>query len=124
MRERKILIADDESEIRTMVNRMLGREYLILEASNGSEAARIARLHKPSLILMDIMMPDMDGYSSCSVIKNDPETKDIPVIILTGIEHELNVKLSEEMGADGYVTKPFSLEELLETVDRFLNRST
>ncbi len=123
MRESKVLIADDEPEIRLMVNRMLGKEYLILEAANGREAVNVARLQKPNLILMDIMMPDMDGYSSCSAIKGDPDTKDIPVVMLTGIEHELNVRLSMEMGADGYITKPFSLEELLETVNRFMTRS-
>ena len=123
MRGEKILIADDEPEIRLMVNRMLGKEYLILEAANGREAASVARLQRPNLILMDIMMPDVDGYSSCSAIKSDPKTKDIPVVMLTGIEHELNVKLSLEMGADGYITKPFSLEQLLETVHKFINKS-
>jgi len=122
VRESKILIADDEPEIRLMVNRMLGKEHIILEAANGREAIAIARLHKPNLILMDIMMPEMDGYSSCNVIKNAPDLNSIPVIMLTGIEHELNVRMSTEMGADGYITKPFSLEELLETVDRFANR--
>ena len=123
MPEGKILIADDEPEIRLMVNRMLGKDYLILEATNGREAVSMARLQKPHLILMDIMMPDVDGYSSCTAIKSNPETKDIPVVMLTGIEHELNVRLSQEMGADGYITKPFSLEELLETVDKFMNKS-
>jgi CheY-like chemotaxis protein len=123
MRESKVLIADDEPDIRLMVNRMLGKEYVILEAANGKEAVNVARLQRPNLILMDIMMPDMDGYSSCSAIKSDPDTKDIPVVMLTGIEHELNVRLGIEMGADGYITKPFSLEELLETVDRFMTRS-
>lgn len=123
MREKRILVADDESGIRLMVSRMLGKDCLVLEAENGREAVNIARLQKPALILMDIMMPDMDGYSACHAIKSDPETRNIPVIMVTGIEHELNVKLSIEMGADGYITKPFSLEELLETVDRFAGGS-
>lgn len=123
MRENKILVADDESEIRLMVSRMLGKDYFIFEAENGKEAVKVARLQKPNLVLMDIMMPDMDGYSACHAIKSDPETREIPVIMVTGIEHELNVKLSTEMGADGYITKPFSLEELLETVDRFVTKS-
>jgi two-component system, OmpR family, alkaline phosphatase synthesis response regulator PhoP len=120
MRENKILVADDESEIRLMVNRMLGKDYFVLEAANGKEAVNVARLQKPDLVLMDIMMPDMDGYSACHAIKSDPETRNIPVIMVTGIEHELNLKLSREMGADGYITKPFSLEELVETVERFV----
>ncbi len=120
MADRKILIADDEPDIRLMVSRMLGRDYLVLEAADGDEAVNVARLHKPDLILMDIMMPGKDGYSACHSVKSDPATKSIPVIMVTGIDHQLNVKLSAEMGADGYVTKPFSLEELLQVVARFL----
>jgi len=119
MTERKILIADDEPDIRLMVTRMLGKDYQVLEAADGDQAVNLARLHRPDLILMDIMMPEKDGYSACTAIKSDPDTSYIPVIMVTGIDHQLNIKLSEEMGADGYITKPFSLDELLNVVSRY-----
>ena len=72
---------------------------------------------------MDIMMPRMDGYTSCHILKTDPETKTIPVIMLTAVDHELNMKLSQEMGADGYITKPFDLQELLKNITRLLASS-
>jgi two-component system alkaline phosphatase synthesis response regulator PhoP len=117
---KRILIADDEADIRLLVNRMLGKDYVVLEAADGDEAVNAARMQKPDLILMDIMMPGSDGYSACYAIKADPATKSIPVIMVTGIGHKLNEKFSAEMGADGYVTKPFSLEKLMGVIDKFL----
>jgi len=119
MLDKKILVADDEPDIRLMVCRMLSRDYLVLEASDGEEAVRLARLHKPAIILMDIMMPRKDGYSACHEIKSDTTTRSIPVVMVTGIGHKLNEKPSAEVGADGYMTKPFSLEKLLEIIGQF-----
>jgi two-component system, OmpR family, alkaline phosphatase synthesis response regulator PhoP len=123
MSNKTILIADDEPDIRLMVSRMLSKDCFVLEAADGDEAVNVARVQKPDLILMDIMMPGKDGYSACHSIKSDTATKSIPVVMVTGIDHQLNVKLSAEVGADGYITKPFSLEDLLEVVDRFLSAS-
>ena len=120
MDKKKILIADDEPNIRSLVSRMLGKDYIVLGASDGKEAVDMARSQKPDLILMDIMMPKMDGYTACHTIKKDPVTNAIPVVMLTAIGHELNVKLSQEMGANGYITKPFSPRDLLDTIGRFL----
>lgn len=114
MDKQKILIVDDEPGIRLIVSRILEEEYIVLEAADGEEAIEIAKGEQPALILMDLMMPKMDGYASCSRIKADQATKRIPVIILTGVGHELNKKFAEEMGADGYITKPFTRESLLE----------
>jgi len=114
MDKQKILIADDEPGVRLLVSRILGEEYIILEAADGEEAIDIAKGQQPSLILMDLMMPKVDGYAACLRIKGDQATKGIPVIILTGIGHELNKKFAEEMGADGYITKPFTRDSLLE----------
>ena len=68
---------------------------------------------------MDILMPNVDGYVACSTIKTDQVTKGIPVVMLTGVGYELNKKLAEKIGADGYITKPFSLQELLDTIGQF-----
>ena len=123
MENKKILIADDESDIRLMVLRMLGKDYQVLEAADGEEAVKIVRLHKPSLVLLDIMMPGKDGYSACQEIKGDPQTKSVPVVMVTGIGHKLNERLSAEVGADGYMTKPFSLERLLAIIEKFVPSS-
>ena len=121
MDRKKILIVDDEANIRLLVGSMLGEDYIVLGASDGKEAVDMARSQKPALILMDIMMPRMDGYTACHTIKKDPVTNAIPVVMLTAIGHELNVKLSQEMGASGYITKPFRPQDLLDTIDQFLS---
>ena len=119
MDKKKILIADDELYIRLLVGSALGRDYAVLEASDGEEAIDIIHTQKPDLILMDILMPNLDGYTACYEIKRDQATKVIPVVMLTGIGYELNKKLAQELGADGYVTKPFNLQDLLDTVKHY-----
>ena len=118
-KRKKILIVDDERNIRHLVRSMLDKESTIVEAEDGEVAIYMARRHKPDLILMDIMMPKMDGYTACKTIKMDSITRAIPVVMLTAVGYELNVELSREMGADGYITKPFSQQNLLDTIARF-----
>jgi CheY-like chemotaxis protein len=120
MDKQKILIADDEPGVRSIVSRILEEEYIVLEAANGEEAIDIAKGQQPALVLMDLMMPKIDGYAACLRIKSDQATKGIPVVILTAIGHELNKKFAAEMGADGYITKPFTRESLLEEMRRLL----
>ncbi len=120
MEKQKILIADDEQWVRTLVSRMLEEEYTVLEAVDGEQAAVIAKEEKPCIIFMDLMMPNVDGYAACLSIKTDQETRRIPVVMLTAIGHELNKRFAEEMGADGYMTKPFTRESLLEEMQRLM----
>lgn len=120
MGKKKILVTDDEENIRLLVGNMLGKDYVVIGASDGREAVTMARNQQPDLILMDILMPKMDGYTACNKIKKDPATKKIPVVMVSAIGHELNVKLGQEIGASGYITKPFNPQDLLDTVDRFL----
>ena len=124
MVDTKILIVDDEVGIRLMVVRMLGEDYTVLEAADGEEAVTLTRLHKPSLVLMDILMPGKDGYSACHEIKTDLETKSTPVVMVSAIGHKLNERLSAEVGADGYITKPFSVEKLLAAIAKYATGST
>jgi len=107
MDKKKILVADDELNIRSLVSKLLEKDY-------------IAKRQKPDVILMDLMMPEMDGYNACSRIKADPATRVIPVVMLTGVGHELNKKLAQQIGASGYVTKPFNLQDLLDAIGKFL----
>jgi len=118
--QKKILIADDEASIRLLVKRLLGNNYIVLEASDGEEAVNMAYNEKPDLILMDILMPKMDGFSACYALKTDRATKTMPVVMLTAVGYELNKKLGQEiMGADGYITKPFSRQDLLDAIGQF-----
>jgi CheY-like chemotaxis protein len=123
MDKKKILIADDEPGVRLTVIRMLEKDYVVLEATNGEEAVDIVKEQRPDLILMDLMMPRKDGYTACYEIKNDQETKLIPVIILTAVGHELNKKYAVEMGADGYITKPFTIQELTGVITPLLTEA-
>ena len=117
--KQKILVADDELYIRLLVKDILEPEFTVLEASNGEEAVNIARSEQPNLVLMDILMPKLDGYTACYAIKNNELTKDIPVVMLTGVGHELNRQLSQEMGATAYITKPFNPENLLDKARQY-----
>ncbi|MDH4269513.1 MAG: response regulator, partial [Dehalococcoidia bacterium] len=114
---------DDEGTVRLLVEKMLDKDYIVLEATNGEEAVKIAKAQQPDLILMDLIMPKMDGYAACSEIKADQSTKGIPVVILTAVGHELNKKFATEMGAAGYVTKPFNIQDLINVISPLLVRA-
>jgi len=116
MERKKVLIVDDEQYIRQLVNKALGGDYTVVEASDGEEAINITRQLMPDLILMDILMPKLDGYTACHEIKRDEATSAIPVVMITGVGYELNKELAEKLGADGYITKPFNLQELMDKV--------
>jgi len=119
--KKKILIADDEQTVRSLVKRFLSHNYIVLEANDGAVAVDMARTQKPDLILMDIMMPRVDGYTACHQIKKDEATRTIPVVMLTGVGHELNKRLSWEVGAEGYITKPFVLQDLVGVISPLLS---
>ena len=120
MGKKRILIADDEAYIRLLVKSTLGKDYIVLEASDGEEAVSVARTQKPDLILMDIMMPKLDGVGACNVLKADTATRMVPIIMVSARGDKLDQEYSREMGADGYITKPFSSKTLLDTVNRLL----
>lgn len=119
MEKKKVLVVDDEMYIGQLIRKALGNEYNVILASNGEDALKITHNEHPDLVLMDILMPKLDGYTACYQIKSDPVTRTTPVIMLTGIGHNLNRKLAEGMGADGYIIKPFNPNELLNTVRQY-----
>ena len=119
---KKVLVADDEPGVRRLIREILTRDYIVLEAGNGEEAVSMARSQEPDIILMDMMMPRMDGLTACSAVRKDPATSGIPVLMLTAIGHGLNRRLAENAaGASGYMTKPFDSHELLATVGALLS---
>ncbi|HEX8845044.1 MAG TPA: diguanylate cyclase [Pyrinomonadaceae bacterium] len=112
-----ILVADDEPVNRALIQRRLQREgYRILTAQNGSVAVEMTREALPDLVILDVMMPEMDGMDACRLIKEDPATRDIPVIFLSARD-ETEMKVSGlTLGANDYISKPFKAEELLARV--------
>jgi two-component system cell cycle response regulator DivK len=110
----KILVVDDEADVRNLLI-MIFRDagYTVLSAENGEEAVRIAREELPDLIFMDILMPIMDGYQACSLIKSDPLTGNAMVVFLTAKDMPADWDKGLQSLADVYIAKPFSSERLL-----------
>jgi two-component system alkaline phosphatase synthesis response regulator PhoP len=112
-----VLVVEDEADVAEMISYNLGKEgYDVRLASNGTDALRQIKEAKPDVILLDIMVPHLNGWEICRRLKQDRETVAIPVIMVTGRVEEGDKVLGFEMGADDYVTKPFSPRELLARV--------
>ncbi|MDZ7860411.1 MAG: response regulator [Candidatus Krumholzibacteriota bacterium] len=121
MTERKVLVVDDEANITQILEFSIEAEgYEVVSASNGEEAIEKARKEQPNLIILDIMMPKVDGYEACRALKSDPLTKKIPVILLTAKGREIDKRLGYEVGATDYIVKPFSPSKLIEKVNEYL----
>ena len=118
-KKKKVLIIDDREEIRELVAVSLrGTEFEVLKASGGREGIQIAREQKPDVILLDIMMPDMDGFTVSNFIKQIPDTQDIPIIFLTAKETKVGLNIALKQGAVDYIIKPFSPDDLLTRLRR------
>jgi len=119
---KKILIIDDEPDICSVVSTFLGKKgYIAVTAKNGKEGVKTAQRLIPDLILLDINMPKMDGYTVLEKLKNNQKTISIPVIILTGrVDDESKEKASWHY-CEHYLTKPFDLEELASKIEQVMN---
>lgn len=119
----KILIVDDEPDVVDLLEfNLRGAGFEIATAADGSEALKKARSGSPNLILLDLMLPEMDGLEVCKLLRRDPATSGIPIIMLTAKAAEIDRVLGLELGADDYVTKPFSPRELVLRVKGLLRR--
>jgi two-component system alkaline phosphatase synthesis response regulator PhoP len=124
MAKGKILVVDDEIYIVHILDFSLGMEgYEVLTALDGEQALEKARAERPDLIVMDIMMPKLDGYETCKLLKSDDATKGIPVILLSAKGRNVDQKIGFEVGADDYITKPFSPRKLVERINALLGQS-
>lgn len=118
---KKVLVVDDERSIVEILTLNLKNEgYTVCEAYDGEEAVRKAESEKPDLILLDVMLPNMDGFSVCKKIR---EKSSVPILMITAREEEVDKVLGLELGADDYITKPFSVRELLARVKANMRRS-
>ncbi|MBT8491358.1 MAG: response regulator [Deltaproteobacteria bacterium] len=119
----KILVVDDEKDLVDLIAYNLEREgFETLGAYNGEEALKIVKTEKPDLVILDLMLPGIQGLDVCSVIRKDRDTATIPVIMVTAKGEEIDKILGLEIGADDYITKPFSVRELLARVRAVLRR--
>lgn len=117
-----ILSVDDERDVTELVHFHLTRAgYEVLTAASGREALECIRLHRPDLILLDLMLPDIDGLGVCEILRHNPATATIPVVILTAWATTDARHLGLDVGALDYLTKPFSPKELVARVQRLLN---
>jgi len=119
----KILVIEDEAPIRDKIVTVLKYEsYEVIDAPNGREGVASAQANRPDLIICNVLMPDMNGYGALAALREDPNTSDIPVIFLTAAASRADMRKGMELGADDYITKPYTVEELLAAVRTRLER--
>ena len=117
MNKKRILVVDDEQDMVFGIRMMLeARDFEVLTAFDGQEALEQARTRCPDLIILDLMLPKLDGYKVCRMLKFDEKYKQIPVIMLTARTAENEQRMGFEVGADVYLTKPFEQDHLLEKI--------
>lgn len=114
----KVLLADDELRLRKVVALHLRKfNFDVIEANNGKQALEMAQVHHPDVIVLDVMMPEMDGLTACRELRKLPEFHDKPIIMLTAMATDNDVQEGFQSGATTYITKPFSPKELTDKIN-------
>jgi len=122
MEKKKILIVEDEESLLKLESILLtSKGYDVRGVLNGQQALDAISEERPDLVLLDIMLPEIDGFEVCRRIKENPETRSIPVIMLTAKKSREDMSRGEKVGADWYITKPFKSVMVIETIQRFLS---
>jgi two-component system, OmpR family, alkaline phosphatase synthesis response regulator PhoP len=123
MEKKKILVVDDEVDlVKTIQFSLELGGYKVLVSYNGEDALTQARKENPDLILLDIMLPKLDGYKVCRLLKFDEQYKHIPILMMTAKTQEKDKLMGKETGANEYITKPFDIEELMGKIKAYLNK--
>ena len=112
----KILLVDDEFFNYEMLSLGLGDRFEIQYANSGKAALTETMVNQPDILLLDVCMPGIDGYDTCRLLKNTPETSRIPVIMISGLENQIEKDEAFAAGCDDYITKPFEMAELIEKI--------
>lgn len=116
MTKKRLVIADDEKNILSALREVLSDNYILYTAKDGNEALGLVRRFVPDLVLLDILMPGMDGFEVCKQIKSGETTRNIPVVFLTAKTHAEDARIGFESGASAYIPKPFSPVKLLDKI--------
>jgi CheY-like chemotaxis protein len=123
---KRVMVVDDDKDVQEIVTFVLNHHGIeVINASNGQQLQQILALeqtHLPDLIILDVMMPGVDGYQLCRHLRSDPQTQHIPIIIITGHAEGIYQRISADLGAAGHMIKPFHPLDLLEQVQMLLQR--
>jgi len=118
---KKILVIDDETELlKALTIRLKTSGYEVITAQDGQEGLEKAKSSNPDLIVLDILMPKMDGYEVCRLLKFDEKYKSIPVIMLTAKAQDIDKAMGKKVGADDYITKPFETQDLVDKIKKYI----
>ncbi len=121
----RILLIDDHQTVFRLLEAIVRiKGYTLLYAENGQQGIVMARQEQPDLILLDVMMPDIDGFKVCQYLKENEDTKEIPIMFLTARGADGDLELGRKAGADGFMTKPFQTIEVLKQIERLLSEKT
>ena len=121
---KKILLVDDEVDMVALVTlRLEAAGYDVVSAYDGEEALEKTKAEKPDLIILDVMLPKLNGYQVCEKIKNDKELSKIPIAMFSALSSKQNIEDAEKLKADAYITKPFEPQELLNTIKNLLGKN-
>lgn len=123
MKKGKILVVEDEESL-LMLERILlsSKGYTVTGVMNGKSALEEIAANKPDLVILDIMLPEMDGFEVCRLIKENPETRDIPVVMLTAKKSNQDVTRGMQVGANAYITKPFKSAMVIEVIEGLIGK--
>jgi len=121
MEKKKILIVEDEPEmVQRLKRRLEANDYEVMEAYDGEAGLELAKTKSPDLILLDLMLPKVDGHKVCALLKADSRYNKIPILIFTALAQDSDQEMAKEAGADAYITKPFKAEVLLAKIEELL----
>ena len=118
---KKILVVDDDpTQVKLLKERLEEKCFVVLTATEAPEGLQMAIDHAPNLIILDVMMPVINGYNFCKLLKNEEKHSKIPILLLTCRDKEEDLQIGMEMGANAYLTKPVHFEELFEEINRLI----
>jgi DNA-binding response OmpR family regulator len=119
--KKKILIVDDDKAVaETLCTRLRREGFEVIQASNGEDGILKARTELPELIILDVIMPKLDGWATCKVLKQGGETRRIPVLVMSAVQHMEHSEKAFEAGANGFLNKPYTTDELMNKVQKFI----
>lgn len=123
MHAKKILIVEDEESLLKLESILLSSKgYSVVGVMDGKSALEEVETNRPDLVVLDIMLPEMDGFEVCRRIKDNPETRDIPVVMLTAKKSNADVERGKQSGAEAYITKPFKSAKVIEVIEGLFNK--
>lgn len=121
---KKVVVVDDDLKVIMLVERELTRMgFQVFSADEGNKALELVRKEKPAILITDILLPGIDGVELCKAVKDDPETSDIKVILITGVYNEASFRLEMNCRADGFIVKPIDIKGLSRLVNEKMNQS-